>query len=322
MGQGHLVQPQKEVNVSHINKFFAQGYSTITDEETGRVYPIPAGGDGTGEEELEEESEEESEEDDDDDDDDGQNFNGETFLESIEDEELRTRLEPQVKKWDAGVTRKFQELHSRLKPYEELGEYERLNEAAQLYEILNDRPEDLYKALEQSLGKQNVQQGQPGQSQGQNTGRSPQKQAGENQGISQQQYAQLPPDVKNQLDQHNQIITTLAEHYISQERTSQQTKEDKELDDYLGNLKVEFGEFDEEYVLGKMAAGADGAKAVKQYQKSLSKYAAKQQNNSAPKILSGGGQVQQDTVNVGEISSKETKDLVAGLIAQAAQSGE
>lgn len=308
--------------MAHTKKFLAQGFSTIVDEETGREYPIPAGGDGTGEEKEEEEetppSSEEQEEEEDEDEDEVGNFNGETFLNSIEEEELRQRLEPHVKRWDAGVTRRFQELHSQLKPYQELGDPEQLSEAAQLYEILNERPEDLYEALARSLGQQNVQQGQPGpQGQNQQNLNQRQQQVAQEQGLTQQQYSQLPPEVKSQLEQHGQILTTLAEHYLSEEKAKAQAQEDKELDDYLSNLEAEFGKFDEDYVLSKMAAGVDGAKAVKQYQKAVRNNSAQENNTNAPKILSGGGQVPQDSVNVGQADSKEIKNLVAGLISQA-----
>jgi hypothetical protein len=102
-----------------------------------------------------------------------------------------------------------------------------------------------------SLGY-NVEQGQPGtqgqtprQQQGQQGQGFQQQQpnnlgllAGQNGGMTQQQYAQLPPDVKTQLDQHNQILTTLAEHYLNEQKSQQQQQEDEALDKYLSGLKT------------------------------------------------------------------------------------
>lgn len=316
-------------------KKLPQDVNFVTDPETGKKYPIPAGGSGmdagTGEVEQalqaadgsqqEEEPETSSleEEEDDDEDEEVENLNGEAFLNSIEDEELRKQLEPHVKRWDAGVTRRFQELHSQLKPFKELGEYEQLAEAAQLYQILNERPEDLYRALAQSLGDA-VQQGQPGtQSQtSPQQQQQQQQQQGQNGGLTQQQYAQLPPDVQKRIDQQEKIVTTLAEHFLEDRRTQQQQEEDQQLDNYLSNLRSEFGDFDEEYVLSKMANGVDGAKAVKQYHKTIEKELAKKNSQSAPTgILGGGGQVGQQTVDVGNLGDKDVKSLVAGLMAQA-----
>ena len=309
-----------------MSKTLSPDFNYVTDEETGKTYVIPAGGSGEAPPEAEETQE--VVDDEDDDDDDVENLNGEAFLSSIEEEELRQRLEPHVKRWDAGVTRKFQELHSQLKPFQELGEYEQLSEAAQLYEILNSRPEDLYNALAKSLGY-NVQQGQPGtqsqtpqqQGYGNQQQYNPQQQMpGQNGGLTQQQYAQLPPEVQNQLQQHNQILTTLAEHYLNEQKTEQQRKEDEELDNYLQNLKDEFGDYDEQFVLAKMSAGVDGAKAVKQYQKELKKRIAAQNSEQAPTgILGGGGQVPQENVNVAELGGNDVKKLVAGLMSQAQQ---
>jgi hypothetical protein len=326
----------KDYSMTHLQ---TSSLEWVTDEITGKSYPVPAGGaPEQGEETPQQESSESQENeggDEDDDDDDFENLNGEAFLQSIQEEELRQQLEPHVKRWDAGVTRKFQELHSKLQPYTELGEYEQLSEAAQLYEILNSRPEDLYRALAQSLGY-NVEQGQPGtqgqtpqQQQGQQGQGFQQQQPGQqpgtpgmgqNGGLTQQQYAQLPPDVKTQLDQHNQILTTLAEHYLNEQKSQQQQQEDEALDKYLSGLKDEFGDFDEEFVLAKMAAGQDGAKAVKAYQKNLKQLIAKQNAGSAPSgILGGGGQVPQETVNPAELNNKDVTKLVAGLMSQAQQ---
>lgn len=308
---------------------------SITDEETGKVYIIPQGGSGEPPA-AEEQQEDPPVEEEDDDDEEIENLNGEAFLNSIEEEELRERLQPHVKRWDAGVTRRFQELHSQLKPYQELGDVDKLNEAAQLYELLNTRPEDIYNALAQSLGY-NVQQGQPGtqgqqpqQRQGQPNSQQPQQQRGQgnldptqpNGGLTNQQYAQLPPEVQNQLQQHNTILTTLAEHYLSEQKSQQQAQEDQELDNYLQNLKDEFGDFDEEFVLAKMAAGQDGAKAVKNYQRQIEKQIAARNSQGAPRgILGGGGQVPQDSVNVAELKGNDVKSLVAGLMSQAQQEG-
>lgn len=306
---------------------------SITDEETGKVYIIPQG--GSGEPPAVNEEEEPPVVEEDDDDEEIENLNGEAFLNSIEEEELRERLQPHVKRWDAGVTRRFQELHSQLKPYQELGDPNQLSEAAQLYELLNTRPEDIYHALAQSLGY-DVQQGQPGTQgqqpgmQGQPNSQQPQQQRGQgnldptqvNGGLTNQQYSQLPPEVQNQLQQHNQILTTLAEHYLSEQKSQQQAKEDAELDGYLQNLKDEFGDFDEEFVLAKMAAGQDGAKAVKNYQRQLEKRIAARNSDSAPRgILGGGGQVPQDSVNVSELQGNDVKKLVAGLMSQAQGEG-
>lgn len=303
---------------------------TIIDPETGREYPIIAGGSGNGsnpptvegmlaaEQETQEETPpepvEEVEEDEDE-----PNFNGETFLESIEDEEIRQRVEPVIKKWDAGVTRRFQELHSQLKPYQELGDPETLTEAQQLWELLNERPEDVYKGLAEALGY-GTQSGQQGPVP-QQPGQTPQQQQQTPEGLTQQQqqqFLQLPPEIQQQLEQQGKITEHLAQAYLEDQKAKQQAQEDQELESYLGNLKTEFGDFDEDYVLAKMLNGMDGAKAVKAYQKAVQKELAAHKSQNAPTILSGGGQVGQETVDVGQASSKDVKSLVAGLMAQAA----
>lgn len=282
----------------------------ITDEETGKVYPIPAGGSVDELPVESDESEDDVDDEDDDDSDDYENLSG-NFLSGIEDEEQRALLEPYVKKWDAGVTRRFQELHGQYEPYKELGDIEELRAAAELYRVLDENPQQVYEALKQALGVDTAPQGQPGQNQ--QTAQS----AAQQNGMTDQQFAQLPPQVQQQLEQQQQILTTLAESYLNDQRTRQEQEEDAALDEYLQNLHTEFGDFDEDYVLSKMLNGMDGSKAVKAYHKAVGKASASAAKAGQPTVLSGGGSVASETVNVSQLTPNQIKELTAGLMAQA-----
>src|SRR5213078_3895076 len=92
------------------------------------------------------------------------------FLERVSPEH-RAIVEPYVRQWDAGVTRRFQELHSQMAPYQELGaEPEQMQQALEIMEILNTNPWQIYGVLHENLlGQQppwmQQPQGQPQQGQ-------------------------------------------------------------------------------------------------------------------------------------------------------------
>src|SRR6516164_6951134 len=88
-------------------------------------------------------------------------------------QEHRSIIEPYVKQWDAGVTRRFAELHSQLQPYTELGDLETLQAAAGLAQMLEENPYQVYGILHQALMNGEMidpQSGQPFQQPGQQLG--------------------------------------------------------------------------------------------------------------------------------------------------------
>lgn len=311
----------------------------ITDPETGRVYPIPAGGsdeppagqpisggddmrsyfensggeesqqtpattipedDGSQQETQQQQPSEEQQQAD---------FSlAQRYLDGIEDPEVLQKLDPYVRKWDAGVTRRFQELRSQLRPYQELGDPDELSQAAQLYQVMSQDPERVYNALAQALGKAQQEAQQREQTP------EPQRQQGE------QDHFELPPEVQERLDRYETVLNHLAKNHLESQQQTQQQREDAELEEYLTNLKTEFGDYDETYVLSQMMAGKSGEEAVKAYQ-SLIEQNARQVNQAgeAPPVLSGGGSHAQQPINPGELSNKDTQSLVANLMAQAAK---
>lgn len=309
------------------------------DPETGRSYPIPAGGSGNEappgqpisggdemrsyfEEGSEEESqqtpattvppEEGSQQQDQQEPTQQQQADlslAQRYLEGIDDPEVLEKLDPYVRKWDAGVTRRFQELRSQLRPYQELGDPDELSQAAQLYQVMSQDPERVYNALAEALGKAQQEAQQRG-----NETPEPQRQQGE------QDHLELPPEVQERLDRYETVLNHLAQNHLESQKQTQQQREDAELEEYLSNLKTEFGDYDESYVLSQMMTGKSGEEAVKAYQSLIEQNARKvNQAGQAPPVLSGGGSHAQQPINPGELSNKDTQSLVANLMAQAAK---
>jgi hypothetical protein len=212
-----------------------------------------------------------------------------------------------VKQWDSGVTRRFQELHGKYKPYEELGDLETLQQAHQLYQILDEEPERLYAALRETFGESEPE--------GATT------EAGEDSGLD-EQFQGVVTELQERLEKQNEVLEAIAEYVIDQHKSVQATQEDKELDEYLGLLKDEYGDFDEEYVLTKMYHGASGDEAVSAWQDMVQQHinAAGQTTEGLPSILSsqGGSAVARESQQrLGSVPNKDIKNLVADVISQA-----
>lgn len=260
------------------------------------------------------------------------------FLQRVPPEH-RPILEPYVKQWDAGVTRRFQELHGRLQPWEQLGaDPETVQQALQVFELLDSNPQMLYEFLQQELGlspqqaaQQVVQQQgypaspsqgypqvpQPSQYPQQQTYGGQQNQLGQVQG--------LPPEFQQKFETFERTLQALAEHTLMQHQAQQQAQEDSQLDQYLNQLRQEFGDFDEDYVLVKMHQGMDGGAAVQEYlglvQQAMNQAGRSGQSVQLP-TLSGTGAAPQEPQTVTKLKSNDVKSIVANLLEQVNSQGQ
>lgn len=233
------------------------------------------------------------------------------LLEQI-DPAHRPIVEPYLSKWNAGVNRRFQELHGELAPYKELGaDPETITEALGLLELIDTNPQYVLQQLQEALAQAN--EGQPqGQPQGQ-PGTTPPPEG-------QPAQSAIPPELEERFGMFERVLEVLAEQTLSQRSAEQESSEDAELDQYLTGLQQEFGDFDEHYVLAKMMAGIDGAEAVKQYQTAIQgQVNDRARRPNVPPILGGGGAVPQEGKKVEDASRKETKSLVANILAASQQ---
>jgi hypothetical protein len=204
-----------------------------------------------------------------------------------------------VRDWDAGVTRRFQDIHQQYEPYKQLGDYESLTQYKAVYEYLRNNPEQVYKTLQETFGQQQQQQAAP-----------------------EDEFGDLPPQVVEKLrmmDQQGQLLQALAERVIGMNTATQEAQEDAELDKYMNWLSSRYGGFDEDYVLAKMQTGMDGAQAVQEFQQ---KYGGNQSRQPFT-VLSGGGAVgQQGSFNPAKASGQDVRGVVGEMLRLAQQQGQ
>lgn len=225
-------------------------------------------------------------------------------------EEHRSVLEPYVKQWDAGVTRRFQDLHSQYQPYKDAGwDVDTFAQVQEIVRVLNEEPERLYQALHEEYGQKQVE----AQNLGEGTGPSLQ--------------GEVPTEFQTKFDQMQSVVETMAQFILQQQQGAQESQEDQELDNYLGLLKQEFGDFDEDYVLTKMANGVDGEQAVRAWQGLIQERineSHKATGSLLPTLSSnGGGAVPVgEAQKLGQIPEKDLRALVANVIGQANQAAQ
>lgn len=219
-------------------------------------------------------------------------------------EEHRDLFKPYIEKWDGAVSSHLKGVAEKYEPYTGLDlDAETLQQASELYQLLANDPEKVYKALADEFGpKEEVTEKAP-------TSEKPDP------------FDSLDPAIKEKLkyiDRHEQTLELLAEYVLGQNQATQEQQEDAELDSHLSELKKAHGEFDEDFVLAKMQAGMDGAQAVKSWNTLVQKYvnAESDSSSSVPPILSsmGGNGAGDKGRGVNDLDSKEIKELVGQML--------
>jgi hypothetical protein len=212
-----------------------------------------------------------------------------------------------IKDWDAGVTKKFQEIHGQYEPYKQLGDVEKLRQAVEVYDLLDNSPEIIYETLKQHFGE--VQPQVPVNPQ------TPQVQPGQLNPQLQQALNPFLEPLQAKLQEQQGLMEKMAQVILQGTQREQEAAEDRALDQYLAELEQRHGKFDQRAILMGLYEGKDGDIAVKEWQDSIRQYApqAQQQNGVPPPLM--GGTTPSDTVDIGSMSDKDIRQLTANVFA-------
>lgn len=224
------------------------------------------------------------------------------FLSNIPDAD-RSVVEKYVKQWDSGVSRRFQDIHSQYAPYKELGwEGEILDQVKEVIRVLNEEPETLYRLLHEEYGSKEA--AKLAQSLGEE--------------LDSASQGNLSPEYAQRLDQMQQAVELMAQRFLDDDKSVQEAKYEEELDSELNSLREELGDFDEEYVLMKIANGADPEQAVMAWHGLVQEKinAAGQSTSRLIPTLSsqGGGAIPQEVQDLSRAPSKDIRGLVADIL--------
>lgn len=229
-------------------------------------------------------------------------------------EEHRSIIEPYIKRFDAGVQRRFQDLHSQLKPYKELGwdDEDNRTAAAELYRLAQEDPRELLQRLQSYLESQETPP----------TGGGAGNVGTESYVADPEVPGGIPPEIQERLDEQQRILEAVANVLTAEHTSKQQAAEDAEFENDLQLLRNEFGDFDESYVLARFIHNdVPLDQAIKEWQGKIQEEvnkAASATSGLPRRVLSnaGGGAVPQPyQQNLGELQSKDIRNLVANVLA-------
>lgn len=225
------------------------------------------------------------------------------FLSAVEESD-RPIVEKYIKDWDAGVTKKFQEIHSTYQPYKDLGaDPETLGSAMQLFMALNSDPigtlEILQEGYKDYMGEFDDNSGQPD--------------GGTVHSVP--EFEGLPPQAAEYIKGLESQLSEVHE-FMQESRTEKQEQQEMaQLDKTLSDMHNKHGDFDEDYVLVQLANGYPPEKAIERYNQFVEKVVSSRNKKPAPK-LPGVGSLPSGQVDASKIKGPtDRKALVAQILA-------
>jgi hypothetical protein len=236
---------------------------------------------------------------------------------SILPEQFHPVVTPKFQEWDNAANTRIESLNSTLKEYEAYKPFvehgisaDELEQGVRLLFEINNNPQGVYEALANAynLG----QSANPPVAAGTANNEEPETPF---------DAANLPPEVMEKLNQHDGLLQAVSQIVLNDAQAKQAANDDlaleKELKDTAEKLGIE--NYDEDYILTKMLNNASAEEAFKSYQAMVQRLTPQP---FAPSVIggnNGGTGLPSNAIDPTKLSGKETRNLVAEMLAKAAQ---
>lgn len=222
------------------------------------------------------------------------------FLSKIPEAD-RNVVAPYIKDWDAGVTRRFQEIHQQYAPFKGM-DAEEVQQAIAFRDYVNQNEEAVFQVLAERLGYEVGGNG-PQQYQGGDEFENPWAEDG------------IPDEFARQFMELQQVNQALAQRVmgIDDERIEQQ--EDAELDSLLDSMHKQHGSFNDQYVLLQLSEGLTPEQAIASWHQMIQGEIDSRSSGKTPvPILGGNGTVPMGGVDPRKMKTEDLQAHIANVL--------
>jgi len=235
------------------------------------------------------------------------------FLNEVEEAD-REIVNKYLPKWNGQVTQRFQAIHGQYAPYKQIGmDPETLSQAAWIYSQLDSDPVGMYKKIHKALKESDMWE---------DPDTDEQQPVGGNQGQL-PEFEGVPPQFIEQFQRMQQELGQLRETTQGFIGSQQEREEMAMLDDVLNQMHTHFGDFDDEWILTRLARGKNPNEAFQEYEQfvqGIQGGANNRQRKPAPNVFAGSGSVPAGQVDRSKMNTPQgRKDFIAAAL-EAAQS--
>lgn len=229
------------------------------------------------------------------------------FLNEVDPND-RPILEKYVDKWDAGATKRFQKYSEQLKGYEALGSVDEIQKMRQFINAFDQDPERVFKAMYEGLAEQY------GDDFDENLMRILELEEVMSEDYDGQGGNEPDPDDVWRGNVENDL-NDFREWRQQQEAAAEAAENNRQLDTVLKAMHNAVGEFDEDYVLQRLAVHGNPQKAFQEFQQMVGKFGGKTATpRQAPRTLGGQGGVPSQEINPHKLRGSDRRKLVEQLL--------
>lgn len=228
---------------------------------------------------------------------------------SVLPEQFHSVVTPHFQKWDNAAQSRVEAANAKVKEFEAYAPFlehginaNEIEDGLRLLYEVNADPKRFMDALGKAFGLTDEQKAEVAEGVADSTAPSQQ------QNLVDPRFDQL----QGNLDLVNKIL-------LEQHQKQQESIADAELDAELQDLKNKHGDYNERYVLAMMDSGMSGEEAVQSFMEMKNSLLQNNPRPFAPSILgsnSGGGSgLPSQAIDPTQLSGKETRNLVAQMLA-------
>ena len=226
---------------------------------------------------------------------------------------LHSTVTPFLQQRDKSYQDGINKVHSQYEPFKPYLEnnipQDRINYALQVAQAIEERPEEMIKALQEFTGMSK-------------------KDATAVVNEANSEPGQVESDVPEELLNHPKFqemekqLQTVAQYLVSQKQQEEQAAQDAQLETELAGLRDKHGDFDEEYVLTWAINHPDKSldDAVGAYKSKVNEILEQNRRAPAPKVLPGGGSNVSSEITREELKDPKSRKSVVQQMLEAAKS--
>lgn len=234
-------------------------------------------------------------------------------------QEYHSAVTPHLQNWDRGVQERFQKVHSSYEPYKEFVDNQippdHIRVAMGLAQALEESPEQVYQALHEQFGQQQMNGNGADPAAGAQFG-------GEEQGESGAEYSQLPPEFMQQYQTMEQQVNTMRDIMLQQKEQQDKAREDEELDIMYQQMSKEnpvFAELNkdgaaEPYINSLLMAGLNQKDALDRFLSFVDSVGSYHNRPKPPQIMGAGGFMPEQTVRPRDLSDQQRKAMMVQML--------
>lgn len=230
------------------------------------------------------------------------------YLNTVPDAE-RALVQQHVQKWDKGFSKYAENIARKYGQYDQLGEFEQVQQAVQLAQLITQDPRTATQwLLSQGYGPEGAAQVVQGAQQ-QVAQQQPQQQP-----VPQPQQEWMPPAVQRELQGYKMALGAMNQRFEQDQFNRETERYRSEIEQGLAAVKSQYPQIPETMILHLMKGGMEMDDAVGMLVEQIQAGVNQRQAPNAPKVLSSASLPPQAAKSPSEMTDDERKaSLLAAL---------